>query len=203
VTPILFAKALLERLHLPVTDNNIAALVGLQAQEGGHVGNAAAFNPTNVTQPMPGSYTALVTPAHIQGYQSWDQGVEATAKLLSNGLYSGVLASLGRSAPPADTLKEIALSPFGWYKIVGGQRVPLPYPGALAAAANWKSVGAIVFPDVKSGIAGLIRFGGSPLARAAMTVAAVGAIGLVTTGVVLVVYGLVKKRKDDRVLPRA
>jgi hypothetical protein len=147
MTPIDFAHALLRRLGLPETENNIASLVGLQIQEGGYSGNSARFNPMNVTQPAPGSRLAPGFSSkgpQIQAYPDWDTGVEATAKLLSNGLYKGVIASLARSAPPADTLREIAISPYGWYDPKTGKR--LPYSLATNAAAAWRSYGSKVFP---------------------------------------------------------
>jgi hypothetical protein len=197
MTPIDFAHALLRRLGLPETENNIAALVGVQVQEGGHSGNSARFNPMNVTQPAPGSKLAPGFSAkgpQIQTYPDWNTGVEATAKLLSNGLYKGVLASLARSAPPSETLREIAFSPYGWYEMRGGKRVPLPYPLATNAAAAWKSYGSKLFPDL-----GGVFDAGSRAARDVFTsrpieygmalyasALAVGALGLV-------VYALSKK----------
>lgn len=144
MTPELFARGLLKRLSSPESDNNLASLIGLQAQEGGHSHNGATFNPMNVTQKTSTSHS--INAIGIQAFSNWDEGLEATAKLLSNGLYKGVLSALARSAPPSETLREIATSPYGWYKMVGGKRVPLPYPAATAAAAAWRTYGAIEFP---------------------------------------------------------
>lgn len=115
MTPTDFAKALLRRLGLPVTDNNVAALVAFQAQEGGHMHNAAAFNPMNTTWKMPGSSTGsgLAKNIGVQAYASWDQGIEATAKTLSNGLYNDILNSLRRSASPDETLRAVGASKWG------------------------------------------------------------------------------------------
>lgn len=155
MTPIEFASELLTRLSLPVTENNIAALVGLQVQEGGHVANSASFNPMNVTQIIKG--VSHLAPGfsekgpQIQAYPDWETGLQATATLFKNGFYKGVLASLARSAPPNDTLREIALSPYGWYEIKGGKRRLLPYPAATAAAAAWRVYGSKPFPDSSGG----------------------------------------------------
>lgn len=115
MTPALFAQSLLARLSLPQTDSNIAALVAFQAQEGGFMHNTAAFNPMNTTQPMPGSHQApgLDKNIRVQAYSDWHEGLEATARTLSNGLYGGILAALKRSAPPDDTLKQIGASKWG------------------------------------------------------------------------------------------
>lgn len=111
MTPADFARALLARLDLPVTANNIAALVAFQAHEGGHMANAAAYNPINTTLKLPGSHP--VTQIGVQAYGSWDQGIEATAKTLAQGNMRAIFSSLARSAPPDETLRAVASSPWG------------------------------------------------------------------------------------------
>lgn len=200
MTPIEFASELLVRLGLPVTENNIAALVGLQIQEGGHVANSAAFNPMNVTQLIKG--VSHLAPGfsekgpQIQAYPDWEAGLQATATLFKNGLYKGVLASLARSASPNDTLREIALSPYGWYEIKGGKRVPLPYPAAIAAAAAWRVYGSKPFPGSSGGwIAtseGALKQLFQPRNVKYGIVAFAGVTALV--GIALVAYGVHKHR---------
>lgn len=201
MTPIDFAKALLVKLGLPVTENNIAALVGLQVQEGGHSANSAKFNPMNVTQLAEGSRLAPGFPKNgpqIQAYPDWQTGLNATATLFKNGLYKGVLASLARSAPPSDTLREIALSPYGWYKTVAGKRVPLAYPAATSAAAAWRSFGSKLFPDG----GGMLETGEGALRNLftfRSTASKIGGVVIgvsILTGIAIVTYTLVKKRRE-------
>jgi hypothetical protein len=111
VTPSDFAHAVLARLGLPESANNVAALVAFQANEGGHMANAAAYNPINTTLKLPGSHP--VTPVGVQAYSSWDQGIEATARTLAQSNMSAITAALKRSAPPDETLRAVAGSPWG------------------------------------------------------------------------------------------
>jgi len=111
VTPRDFAEALLHRLDLPVTDSNVAALVAFQAHEGGHMANAAAYNPINTTLKMPGSRP--VTKIGVQAYASWDDGIEATARTLAQPNMRAITSSLARSASADDTLRAVAKSPWG------------------------------------------------------------------------------------------
>jgi hypothetical protein len=131
-TPLEFAQALLDALQLPVTDNNVEALVAAQAIEGGHYHNGAHFNPLNTTMNMPGATKA--TGIGVMAYTSWDQGLEATVKTLQNGLYNNILTAMSESAPPDYTLHEMAVSPWGWYHIEGGQRIANP----IGSAANYQ-----------------------------------------------------------------
>jgi hypothetical protein len=134
MTPTRFAQELLAALGMPQSDNNIRALVAAQAVEGGHMHNSALFNPLNTTLRMPGS--GAVTKIGVQAFTDWNQGVEATAKTLTNGLYSGILGALRRSAPPDETLREFSRSPWGWGgKIVG-------------PASSFQSYGMLLFPSI-------------------------------------------------------
>lgn len=133
-TPSDFAQALLVRLGMPVSANNMQALVAAQAIEGGFMANSARFNPLNTTQSMPGSYVALVTPARIAGYSSWSEGLEATHKTLTNGLYGDILASLRASAPADQTLAQPGWKTWGW-------------SGAIGPAASYQAYANKPFPD--------------------------------------------------------
>jgi hypothetical protein len=113
----------LDRLGFPLSDNNIRALVAVQAIEGGH-NNGASFNPMNTGQPMDGSHVWHVlspsTGFGIQAYTSWEQGIDATVKTLLNPKfdYSGILKALGASAAPDETIRQWGLSPWGWNRPV-------------------------------------------------------------------------------------
>ena len=136
MTPALFAQSVLASLSLPVTDNNIAALVAIQAQEGGHEHNSAAFNPLNTGYDVPGSRSAGLQVKSIKAYSSWEDGIRATAKTIAQGNMKSIYQALSRSAPPEETLAVFAASPWGWYKYEHGVRVQLPYPGALSLVRN-------------------------------------------------------------------
>ena len=125
VTPRLFAQALLGALGEPISPNNVEALIAAQCIEAGWMHNAARFNPLNTTLVTPGSYTALVTPAHIQGYGSWAEGLEATAATLKGSAYANIRALLAASAPPDQTLAAFASGPWGWWDPKTGKRNPI------------------------------------------------------------------------------
>lgn len=135
-TPGDFAHALLQKLGLPTSDNNIQALVAAQAVEGGHIHNAAMFNPLNTTWKMPNSHA--VTKIGVQSYNSWDDGLTATAKTFSNGPYKDILAAFARSATPDETLKLDGWRTWGWDRAVG-------------KAADYQSYASVQFPNKESG----------------------------------------------------
>ena len=139
-TPIDFARALLARLGKPVSENNIAALVAAQCIEGGYMHNGAMFNPLNTTLPWPGARS--VTPVGVRAYASWADGLEATAKTLENDLYQPILNALENDCDPDHTLRAMALSPWGWYRVENGVRVP----NGIGKAAGYQSYGAHAFP---------------------------------------------------------
>lgn len=173
VTPALFAEALLDRLSLPITPNNVDALVSFQAHEGGHMHNAAAFNPMNTTLRMPGSRS--VTDVGVQAYESWDQGLEATARTLAQRNMSAITSSLRRSAPADETLRAVAGSPWGCTIC------------ANAPAAAFRSYADKIFPGKGRLLPPALKYG-------AMTV--VGALAL--GGLVLVGIGISKRQKEKR-----
>lgn len=145
MTPALFAQSLLASLSLPVSDNNVAALVAIQKQEGGHEANSAWFNPLNTMRDMPGAREAGLQVKGIKAYSSWEEGLAATAKTMAQDNMRGIMNALARSAPPSETLAAFAASPWGWYTFKDHTRVDLPYtaatailksPAALAKYAN-------------------------------------------------------------------
>ncbi len=133
MTPRDFAAILLWNLNLPVTKNNVAALIAAQAWEGGFMENRASYNPLNTTQPMTGS--VAVTPVGVKAYDSWRTGMSATATTLRNGFYKALLASFQADNPPDMTLKAWADSPWGWDGKV------------LGPAANYQAYGDKEFPS--------------------------------------------------------
>ncbi len=120
-TPRDFAVALLSALELPVTTNNVAALVSAQAAEGGFMANAAEqsafYNPLNITQVLNSTTaTGYANGAvKIQAYPDWATGLRAAVALFRNGKYNDILASLADDAAPATTLAVWAKNPsYGW-----------------------------------------------------------------------------------------
>lgn len=90
--PAGWAEQVLDGIGAPHTPGNIAFLQAWQKREGGSTNNSAAFNPLCTTQPMPGSVS--MNKVGVQAYISWDQGLEATVKTLTNGKYPGIVAAL-------------------------------------------------------------------------------------------------------------
>lgn len=94
-----FAKALLNRLGIPVSQNRIVGLVAFAAIEDGHWGNVnphlkGTRNPFNTTLPMPGSRRLPGFAANIQGYKDWPQGIEATARTMAQGNMRAMIDAL-------------------------------------------------------------------------------------------------------------
>lgn len=110
VTPRMFARALLEALDLPVTSNNVAAVIAWQAFEGGHWRNAAAYNPLNTTR-QHGNSRPWGGKIPIQVFTTWDEGLEATALTLGQQNMTSIRVRLGMDADPAVTLQAIKENP--------------------------------------------------------------------------------------------
>ncbi len=196
MTPIEFAKALLSRLGMPQSDNNIQALVAVQKIEAGHSANSALFNPMNTMQPMPGARDAGLQVKGIKAYSNWDEGLEATARTLQSTKfdYSGILKALARSAPPDETIKAWAKSPWGW---------TLP----VASASAYQYYGTMEFPVKKAGEVGFSAFHGLERGAEAIkelftfktTASKVGAVVVgvgVVAGVVAIGYVLFKHHEQ-------
>lgn len=137
MTPVDFARALLRRLNLPVTDNNVNALIAFQKIESGHQANGAWFNPLNTMRGAPGARDANLQVKGIKAYSSWDEGLEATAKTIAQPNMSGIFNSLRASANPDDTLRAIHVSPWGWDKAI-----------RVAPASAYLAYGNIVYRPV-------------------------------------------------------
>jgi hypothetical protein len=179
VTPSEFAEALLHRLGLPASRNNVDALVAFQRIEGGHQANSAQFNPLNTCRDMPGARSAGLKVKCIKAYASWDDGLEATARTMEQTApgfdMSGIYNSLKRSASPDVTLKAISKSPWGW----GGKTVGPASAFSAYADVVYKPVSgaADFFSKEWSAIPSGVKYG----ALAAVGVLAIG--GLVFLGI--------------------
>lgn len=102
-----FATDLLTRLGMPVTSENVRAVVAWARAEG----TAAANNPLATTQPMEGA--TRFNSAGVRNYSSYQEGLEATVRTLQNGRYDNVLAALRAGTSADDVGRAVAASPWG------------------------------------------------------------------------------------------
>jgi peptidoglycan hydrolase CwlO-like protein len=109
--PLSWAKALLEKLSMPVTSQNVAAVTAWELAEGGHWHNSAHYNPLNTTQPMPGATS--MNSVGVKAYSSWAQGFAATIITLHNGYYGGILAALRNGDDAQAVATAVGASPWG------------------------------------------------------------------------------------------
>ena len=110
-TQYTWAKALLGELGMPVSRENLAAIVAWEMAEGGHWHNVAYYNPLNTTQPEPGATS--MNSVGVKAYRSWAQGFQATITTLRNGYYGGILAALRRGDDAFAVAAAVAASPWG------------------------------------------------------------------------------------------
>jgi peptidoglycan hydrolase CwlO-like protein len=111
VTQITWAQALLKSLGVPMTADNVAAVVAWEMAEGGHWYNTAYFNPLNTTQSMPGA--TVFNSVGVKAYSSWAEGLRATVLTLHNGRYGGILAALEGGNDANAVASAVAASPWG------------------------------------------------------------------------------------------
>ena len=111
VTQITWAQAFLKKIGVPVTADNVAAVVAWEMAEGGHWYNTAYYNPLNTTQSMPGA--TIFNSVGVKAYKSWMQGLEASVITINNGYYGGILAALRRGNDAQAVADAVAASPWG------------------------------------------------------------------------------------------
>jgi peptidoglycan hydrolase CwlO-like protein len=110
-SPLTWAKALLEQLQLPLTQQNAAAITAWEMAEGGHWHNTAHYNPLDTTMPEPGA--ASMNSVGVKAYLSWAQGFTATIATLRNGYYGGILSALRAGTSAIAVADAVAASPWG------------------------------------------------------------------------------------------
>ena len=110
-SPFTWAKALLEQLQLPLTQQNVAAITAWEIAEGGHWHNTAHYNPLDTTMPEPGATS--MNSVGVKAYVSWAQGFTATIATLRNGYYGGILAALRAGTSAIAVADAVAASPWG------------------------------------------------------------------------------------------
>ena len=111
VTQITWAQAFLKSLGMPMTADNVAAVVAWEMAEGGHWYNTAYYNPLNTTQSMPGA--TVFNSVGVKAYTSWAQGLKASVITLHNGYYGGILEALSRGNDAQAVADAVAASPWG------------------------------------------------------------------------------------------
>lgn len=156
VTPSTFAVGVLRGLGAPITPQNVQALVGWQAAEGGNWHNSATYNPLNTTQaPATGAYSNTGTQGNIKAYSSWQQGLAATLQTLQNGRYGGILSALKAGNNANAVANAIGASPWG----TSGSLVSQAIAGASGQVPQGPGLTAAP-PSVGSGVRSAL--GGRP-----------------------------------------
>lgn len=102
-----WASDFLTRLGMPVTSENVRAVVAWQKAEG----TKAQFNPLATTRSMPGA--SNFNSVGVKNFASYQDGIEANAEALTNGRYPNVLAALRRGDSAEAVGQAIASSPWG------------------------------------------------------------------------------------------
>ncbi len=113
-----FARAVLAALGIPARPEAIKALEAWMQAEG----TSAANNPLATTQPWSGS--SNFNSVGVKNYASEDDGVAATVRTLTNGLYNPILGAL-QNGTAMDVAQAVAASPWGTgtgvIRVLGGQ----------------------------------------------------------------------------------
>jgi len=105
-----FAHDLLAFVGVPITFENVIAINAWVRAEGTN----AKFNPLATTQTAPGSWGFNDNNGYpVQNFTSYDQGLKAIAKTLTNGKYGNILAALARGTDAMGVGQAIDNSPWG------------------------------------------------------------------------------------------
>jgi hypothetical protein len=102
-----FAKDVLAGLGMPVTAENLKAMVAWQRAEG----TKAAYNPLATTQNWDGA--TKFNSVGVRNYASYQDGIAATIKTLRNGHYGPILDALSRGNSAEAVGRAVAASPWG------------------------------------------------------------------------------------------
>ncbi|MCX6362852.1 MAG: hypothetical protein NTW58_01515 [Actinobacteria bacterium] len=111
ITQVTWAQAFLKSLGMPITADNVAAIVAWEMAEGGHWYNTAYYNPLNTTQSMPGA--TVFNSVGVKAYTSWVQGLKASVITMRNGYYGSILSALSRGNDAQAVADAVAASPWG------------------------------------------------------------------------------------------
>lgn len=106
----IYARMLLSKVSAPNTLHNLRALMTQMQCEGGEARN----NPFNVTLKTTNSWDYNWNNGFpVQSYASLDEGINATAQILNQQNFNGVLHALKSNFPARKTIKIIGRSPWG------------------------------------------------------------------------------------------
>ncbi|MFN8036684.1 MAG: hypothetical protein U0V73_12190 [Acidimicrobiia bacterium] len=97
----------LSALGMPLTDQNVTAMTAWARAEG----TDAAFNPIATTQSSPGATN--FNSVGVKNYASYEDGLAATVKTLTNGRYGNILAALQTGNDAEAVARAVADSPWG------------------------------------------------------------------------------------------
>jgi hypothetical protein len=108
VDPVQWAKDFLTKLGVPVTGPNVQAITAWEQAEG----TKAAFNPLATTQGGFAGETQFNS-VGVKNYTSYQDGLDANVKVITNGLYPNIIAALQQGTDAMAVAKAIAASPWG------------------------------------------------------------------------------------------
>ena len=108
VDPVQWGRDFLTRLGMPVTAENMRLMKAWQQAEG----TAARFNPLATTQSGFAGETQFNS-VGVKNYTSYEDGLNANVKVITNGLYKNILAALQAGNSAETTAQAITNSPWG------------------------------------------------------------------------------------------
>ena len=108
VDPVQWAKDFLTALGMPVSSENVRAVTAWEQAEG----TRARFNPLATTQ---GGFegTTNLNSVGVKNYASYQDGIAANVKAITNGRYENVLAALRQGTSATAVGQAIADGPWG------------------------------------------------------------------------------------------
>jgi hypothetical protein len=108
VDPVQWGRDFLTKLGMPVTSENMRLMKAWQQAEG----TAARFNPLATTQSGFAGETRFNS-VGVKNYTSYEDGLNANVKVITNGLYKNILAGLQAGNSAETTAQAITNSPWG------------------------------------------------------------------------------------------
>ena len=108
VDPVQWAKDFLAKINMPITSENVRAVKAWEQAEG----TAARFNPLATTQ---GGFAGSTNfnSVGVKNFASYQDGIDANAKVIQNGLYPNILTALRKGDSAAAVADAIKHSPWG------------------------------------------------------------------------------------------
>lgn len=103
-----WARDFLTKLQMPITSENVRAIVAWERAEG----TAAHFNPLATTQSGFSGETRFNS-VGVKNYATYQDGIDANAHALTNGRYQNVLDALRAGNDAKAVAQAIADSPWG------------------------------------------------------------------------------------------